>query len=99
MSPLVVGVPKEIKDSENRVAVQPDGVAELVYNGNQVLVEREAGTGSRFSDAEYAAAGAEGRAIEGRVHTARDGHEQHRNRDGCDQTEAHRAATRHRPNV
>jgi alanine dehydrogenase len=59
MPALVVGVPKEIKDNENRVAVQPDGVAELVYNGHRVLVEREAGTGSRFSDAEYAAAGAE----------------------------------------
>jgi alanine dehydrogenase len=59
MSPLVIGVPKEIKDNENRVAVQPDGVAELVYGGHQVLVEREAGTGSRFSDSEYAAAGAD----------------------------------------
>jgi alanine dehydrogenase len=59
VSALVVGVPKEIKDNENRVAVQPDGVAELVYRGNRVLVETEAGAGSRFSDAEYAAAGAE----------------------------------------
>jgi len=59
MSPLVVGVPKEIKDNENRVAVQPDGVAELVYKGHRVLVESGAGTGSRFSDTEYAAAGAE----------------------------------------
>ena len=59
MSPLVVGVPKEIKDSENRVAVQPDGVAELIYKGHRVLVESGAGTGSRFSDTEYAAAGAE----------------------------------------
>jgi alanine dehydrogenase len=56
---LVVGVPKEIKDNENRVAVQPDGVAELVYKGHRVLVEGGAGTGSRFGDAEYAAAGAE----------------------------------------
>jgi hypothetical protein len=38
---LVVGVPKEIKDNENRVAVQPDGVAELIYQGNQVVVESE----------------------------------------------------------
>ena len=59
MSTLVVGVPKEIKDSENRVAVQPDGVAELIYKGHRVLVESGAGTGSRFSDTEYAAAGAE----------------------------------------
>jgi len=58
VSALVVGVPKEIKDNENRVAVQPDGVAELTYRGHQVLVETQAGTGSRFSDSEYAAAGA-----------------------------------------
>jgi alanine dehydrogenase len=59
MAALVVGVPKEIKDKESRVSVQPDGVAELTYHGHRVLVETEAGTGSRFSDAEYAAAGAE----------------------------------------
>jgi alanine dehydrogenase len=58
MSNLVVGVPKEIKDNENRVAVQPDGVAELVFNGHEVLVEAGAGVGSRFTDAEFAAAGA-----------------------------------------
>ncbi|HVH24928.1 MAG TPA: hypothetical protein VNA11_20975, partial [Pseudonocardia sp.] len=55
---LVVGVPKEIKDNENRVSVQPDGVAELVHSGHEVLVETEAGTGSRFPDSEFAAAGA-----------------------------------------
>jgi alanine dehydrogenase len=55
---LVVGVPKEIKDNENRVSVQPDGVAELVHHGHEVLVEAGAGTGSRFPDAEFAAAGA-----------------------------------------
>ena len=54
MSTLVVGVPKEIKDNENRVAVQPDGVAELVHHGHQVLVEAGAGVGSRFPDEEYA---------------------------------------------
>jgi len=59
VSLLVVGVPKEIKDNENRVAVQPDGVAELIYKGHQVLVETMAGTGSRFPDSEYAAAGAD----------------------------------------
>ena len=58
MPKLVVGVPKEIKDNENRVAVHPDGVAELVFAGHEVLVEAGAGTGSRFSDAEFAAAGA-----------------------------------------
>ena len=51
--PLVVGVPKEIKDNENRVSVVPDGVAELVHHGHEVLVESGAGAGSRFSDDEY----------------------------------------------
>jgi len=55
---LVVGVPKEIKDNENRVSVVPDGVAELVHHGHDVLVEAGAGAGSRFADEEYAAAGA-----------------------------------------
>ncbi|MEV0705399.1 alanine dehydrogenase [Saccharopolyspora sp. NPDC050389] len=58
MPKLVVGVPKEIKDNENRVSVQPDGVAELVHHGHEVLVETNAGAGSRFADAEFAAAGA-----------------------------------------
>ena len=58
MSALVVGVPTEIKDNENRVVVQPDGVAELVHAGHQVIVQAGAGTGSRFTDAEFAAAGA-----------------------------------------
>ena len=58
MAALVVGVPAEIKDNENRVAMQPDGVAELVHNGHQVLVQAGAGAGSRFSDEEFAAAGA-----------------------------------------
>ncbi len=57
-SALVVGVPSEIKNNENRVSVQPDGVAELVHHGHSVLVQAGAGEGSRFSDAEYAAAGA-----------------------------------------
>ena len=59
MSSLVVGVPKEIKNNENRVSVQPDGVYELVHHGHRVLVQSGAGEGSRFTDAEYAAAGAE----------------------------------------
>jgi alanine dehydrogenase len=54
----VVGVPKEIKDNENRVSVQPDGVAELVHHGHEVLVQAGAGEGSRFPDEEFAAAGA-----------------------------------------
>ena len=58
MSALVVGVPTEIKDNENRVSMQPDGVAELVHHGHQVVVQAGAGNGSRFADAEFAAAGA-----------------------------------------
>lgn len=57
MSALVVGVPTEIKDNENRVAMQPDGVAELVHHGHTVLVQAGAGEGSRFSDAEFTEAG------------------------------------------
>ena len=55
---VVVGVPTEIKDNENRVALQPDGAAELVHHGHRVLVQAGAGEGSRFSDEEFAAAGA-----------------------------------------
>ncbi|MEH3077760.1 MAG: alanine dehydrogenase [Quadrisphaera sp.] len=58
-APLVVGVPTEVKDNENRVALQPDGAAELVHHGHRVLVQAGAGAGSRFTDAEFAAAGAE----------------------------------------
>ena len=53
MAVLVVGVPKEIKDKEGRVSVQPDGVAELAYHGRQVVVQAGAGSGSGFSDDEY----------------------------------------------
>ncbi len=58
MTAAVVGVPAEIKDNENRVSMQPDGVAELVHGGHKVLVQKGAGTGSRYSDAEFAEAGA-----------------------------------------
>ncbi len=56
---VIVGVPTEIKDNENRVALQPDGAAELVHHGHTVLVQSGAGTGSRFTDEEFSAAGAE----------------------------------------
>ncbi len=59
MSTRVVGVPSEIKDNEKRVALTPDGVVELVHDGHQVVVQAGAGVGSRFSDDEYAAVGAE----------------------------------------
>lgn len=56
---MIVGVPKEIKNNENRVALTPQGAAEFVRKGHRVYVESSAGTGSGFTDAEYAAAGAE----------------------------------------
>jgi alanine dehydrogenase len=56
--PTVVGVPKEIKDQERRVSLQPEGAAELVHRGHEVVVEEAAGAGSGFSDADYVAAGA-----------------------------------------
>jgi alanine dehydrogenase len=55
---MIVGIPKEIKDNENRVSTTPSGVSEYVARGHQVLVERSAGTGSGFADSEYEAAGA-----------------------------------------
>jgi alanine dehydrogenase len=56
---MIIGVPREIKDNENRVAVTPGGVGEYVNHGHTVLVEQSAGTGSGFSDEEYRSAGAE----------------------------------------
>lgn len=54
----VVGVPKEIKDKEGRVSMQPDGVLELVHGGHEVIVQSGAGSGAGFSDEEYEQAGA-----------------------------------------
>jgi alanine dehydrogenase len=55
---MVVGVPKEIKAEENRVAMTPAGVEVMRHHGHSVLVEREAGSRSGFEDSAYAAAGA-----------------------------------------
>jgi alanine dehydrogenase len=55
---MKVGVPKEVKNHEYRVALTPIGVHELTQHGHEVLVEKDAGAGSQISDAEYAAAGA-----------------------------------------
>ncbi len=55
---MKVGVPREVKDHEYRVAITPVGVHELVAHGHEVLVETGAGVGSSISDEEYAAAGA-----------------------------------------
>lgn len=55
---MKVGIPREVKDNEYRVALTPAGVHELVGQGHQVCVERGAGLGSAIPDEEYAAAGA-----------------------------------------
>jgi len=56
---MIVGVPKEVKDRENRVGMTPAGVAEIAARGAHVLLERDAGNGSGFADSEYELAGAE----------------------------------------
>ena len=58
-TPLVVGVPREVKTDEHRVAITPDGVAEMRHHGVTVLVEHDAGAGSGIHDDDYRAAGAE----------------------------------------
>jgi len=55
---LIVGVPKEIKNNEYRVAMVPSGVRALVENGHQILVQKSAGDGAGITDTEYEAAGA-----------------------------------------
>ncbi|MGB4838227.1 MAG: alanine dehydrogenase [Saprospiraceae bacterium] len=56
---MIIGVPKEIKPSENRVALTPAGVLEFVKRGHKVYVQQTAGEGSGFSDEEYIHAGAD----------------------------------------
>ena len=56
---MIVGVPKEIKDDEYRVAVLPVGVEELKRAGHHVLIESAAGLGSGIADATYVRHGAE----------------------------------------
>ncbi|MFM8914102.1 MAG: alanine dehydrogenase, partial [Flammeovirgaceae bacterium] len=55
---MIIGVPKEIKNNENRVALTPAGAQELTKRGHTVYVQAKAGEGSGFSDAEYTSAGA-----------------------------------------
>ena len=56
---MIIGVPKEIKNNENRVAVTPAGVSEFVRHGHKVYVQSTAGEGSGFSNEEYVEAGAQ----------------------------------------
>ncbi|MFC4770465.1 alanine dehydrogenase [Enterococcus hermanniensis] len=55
---MIIGIPKEIKNNENRVALPPSGVFDLTNRGHKVLVEKDAGKGSAISDDEYIEAGA-----------------------------------------
>ncbi|MCF6333109.1 MAG: alanine dehydrogenase [Draconibacterium sp.] len=55
---MIIGVPKEIKNNENRVALTPAGAAELVKRGHEVYVQTGGGNGSGFLDEDYIAAGA-----------------------------------------
>jgi alanine dehydrogenase len=56
---MIIGVPAEIKNNENRVAITPSGVMTLTASGHKVLVESNAGQGSGFKNEDYAAAGAQ----------------------------------------
>ena len=55
---MLIGIPKEIKNNENRVALTPAGVHSLVGKGHEVLIETDAGLGSGFADADYEKQGA-----------------------------------------
>lgn len=55
---MIIGVPKEIKNNENRVALTPAGVKEMTKQGHVVYVQSSAGSGSGFTDAQYVEAGA-----------------------------------------
>src|SRR6185503_20769386 len=55
---MIIGVPREIKEQEYRVALLPSAAYQLIRRGHQVLVERGAGEGAGYPDAEYEKAGA-----------------------------------------
>ncbi len=55
---MKVGVPKEVKNHEYRVAITPAGVHELTRSGHEVFIERDAGTGSSIPDEDFVTAGA-----------------------------------------
>lgn len=55
---MIIGVPKEIKDNENRVGISPSGVSTFVKDGHKVWIESNAGLGSGFKDQDYIAVGA-----------------------------------------
>ncbi len=55
---MLIGVPKEIKNHEYRVAITPSGVVDFIKNGHQVIIEKDAGVGSAIANDEYEKAGA-----------------------------------------
>ena len=55
---MIIGIPKEIKNNENRIALTPKGTALLIKKGHEVFIEKDAGIGSGFIDQEYKKAGA-----------------------------------------
>lgn len=57
-TPVIIGVPKEIKNNENRVGLTPAGAASYINNGHEVHIETGAGLGSGFTDQDYIAVGA-----------------------------------------
>ncbi len=58
MNSTIIGVPKEIKDNENRVAMLPSAAYQLIKKGHTVIVQRNAGAGASYLDDEYESAGA-----------------------------------------
>ena len=56
---MIIGIPKELKVSEQRVAITPAGVLTLVNHGHRVLIEKDAGLGAGFLNEDYEAVGAE----------------------------------------
>jgi len=55
---MIIGVPKEIKNNENRIALTPGGALELTKRGHEVYVQKDGGIGSGFSDQMYTDCGA-----------------------------------------
>lgn len=66
---MKIGIPRETKERETRVALTPDVVKSLVAKGYQITVESGAGTGSSFSDEDYRLAGAEISSNPGAIYT------------------------------
>ena len=56
---MKIGIPKEIKNNENRVGMTPAGVAEFIRHGHEVMVQHTAGENSGFADEEYVKVGAQ----------------------------------------